>query len=1259
MNRKTVLPENSSLKHLKLWYKFPETTGTSVMDLSGNNFHGTYENLPHWGTGMTGSSFLMGEGNISYITIPKGVLQEVNNITIAARVKWTNNSITNQWLYALGIDSQKYICITPKGNAGKLYSAITYMDGSLNNQNSTGEQGLTAASALSFELWKYLVVTIDAETNTSILYIDGVEVAKNTNITIKPSDLYDAAKDYSGYIGKSFHWDPGFIGEIDDFRLYAAALKEEEVAALTYEGMTDTQIVAVAMADLSIGDTTIVTQNMILPTALYGTNITWKSSDTLHLCDDGSVIRPVEGEAAIKINLSATITKNAVSFTKDFSVTILPVGAAPYKIEVSDMEKGVDIHPNLFGIFFEDINYGLDGGLYPELVQNNSFEYVKSEDDAMIQKQEGLYSWYKLENGGAKATVAIANTSGIHANNPSYLELTAIVAGTGVGVYNTGFPDAPNTAITPTPGMNIVKNDKYNFSLYAKSDDITGPIEVSLTSADGSEVYAFASLNGVTKEWRKLCCVLQPSSSSMTARLQILIKDTGVLDIDMVSLFPQRTWNNRNNGVRYDLGKMLGDMNAKFFRFPGGCLVEGRIITNRYQWKDTVGPLEHRKNNFNNWAFSGEYPYYNQSNGFGFYEYYQLAEDLGAEPVPCINAGISHPAKGTFTPTLIPMEEMSELVQDAVDLVDFANSTDMNNKWAKLRADMGHTEPFHMKYLEIGNENGGSEYYERYKLFSTALRKAHPDIKLIVGGGFGKNDSINLETWSRMQKGMLDADIVDDHYYMGPGVFYDSMNQYDNYDRSLGKVFLGEYASWGNTLENALSEAAYMTHLEENGDVVELAAYAPLFAKKNYTQWGTNAIFFHNSGAYGTVNYYVQKLFMRNVGNITLPSEMIKRGDTRHRIYGGIGLSTNNTAVQFDDIKVIDEDTKAILFCDTFTSDASGWTALEGTWTVANGVIAQTNTSSASAIAYAGNITSDNYTITLRANKISGTNGFSILLGWQDAENYLSLRLGGWENTKSSFEKMTNGRSVMMTPYYDTAKFPRIIDNQWYNIKLVVKGNKVKCYINDLLLFDIVDRIKKGPIYSVSSKDTKTGDIIIKIVNPQSDEQTTEVNLNDIDYINPVGLKTVLKGTNLEASNSFEMPKQIIPVTTKINGISNRNKVTLDPYSLTIFRVRTIPESAPILESVFVAANTSVLEPGDSFRLDIITGKMCDGRDADLGDAEVLYVTDYPELITFDEYGKADIVSDIDKVNELKLYVTVKKDDVTVKSNEVILQLRE
>jgi alpha-L-arabinofuranosidase len=1162
MNHKLELSERDISMHLKLWYQFQETTGTDVLDLSGNNYHGSYGNIPSWGKGMIGSSFITGGSNSSYITIPKGVLKKVNNITIAARVKWTNSSMLNQWIYALGVDSKKYIFATPKGNSGKLYSAISNMDGSFSNQNTTGEQGLAASSVLPIRLWKHLVVTINSETNTSIMYVDGVEITNNSKVTIKPSDLYDASKDCSGYIGKSFHWDPGFSGQIDDFRIYSVALDKDEVAALTYAEMSDTQLVTTALADLSIGDTSIVAQDLVLPTTLYSTDITWKSSDLAHLDNRGRITRPAEGETVVKLDLTATVTKNAVTFTKDFMVTILPSGEAVYKVEVDALGKGVTISSNLFGLFFEDINYGLDGGLYPELVQNKSFEFVKSEDDAMIQKKEGLYAWYKLETGGGKVAIATQSVSGLNVNNPNYLEITAMKAGTGVGVYNTGFPDAPDTAITPTPGMKLVKDDCYYFSLYAKSDDYTGPIEVSLTSEDGLKVYALTSLKGVSAEWKKLSCVLQPSASTSTARLQILMKEAGVLHIDMVSLFPQKTWKNRTNGVRQDLGQMLGDMEPKFFRFPGGCLVEGRVVTNRYQWKDTVGPLEQRKSSFNNWAFSGKYPFYNQSNGFGFYEYFILAEDLGAEPIPCMNAGISHPAKGTFTPTLIPLEEMSELVQDAVDLVDFANCTDMNNPWARLRAEMGHAEPFYMKYLEIGNENGGEEYYQRYQLFSEALRFKYPELKLIADGGFGKNDSINLETWSRVQKGVIDADIVDEHYYIGPGVLYDSMNQYDNYDRRLGKVFLGEYATLGNTLENALSEAAYMTHLEENGDVVELAAYAPLFAKSNYTQWGTDAIFFDNSTAYGTVNYYIQMLFMKNMGHITLPSEIIKRGETGHRIHGAIGFATKNTAVQFEEITVTEDATKVILFRDDFTADASDWTAMGGNWIANNGIFEQADMTSAEAIAYVGKINADNYTVTLRAKKIGGTEGFRIILGHQDEKNYLQLNLGGWGNTKSSFEKIVDGRTIVMTPYYDTAKIPSIIENRWYSIKLRVIGSRIRCYIDELLQFDIVDRLKKGPIYSVASKDINNGDIIIKIVNPLCCEQMIEINMKNTNKINNKnnidreGLKTVLKGTAPESSNSFETPKSIEPVTTKISGINTGNKVNLDPYSLTIFRFR-------------------------------------------------------------------------------------------------------
>lgn len=985
-----------------------------------------------------------------------------------------------------------------------------------------------------------------------------MKIEANTNITIKPSDLYDETIDHSGYIGKPFGWNSPFYGEMDDFRIYDVALNEEQVAALVYEDMTDTQIVTAAKDDLKLEDTDIITQNIKLPTSIYGTDIRWKSSDTSHLDNNGNVTRPLMEEAAIVVDLTATITKNDVSHIKDYAATILPMDAAPYKIEINASEKGADISPYLFGLFFEDINYALDGGLYPELVQNKSFEYLKSEDDAMVQTYAGLHAWYKLERGGGVGSITTASTSSIHPNNPNYLRITATTSGTGVGVYNTGFPDAENTSINPTPSMNIAKNELYNFSLYARSDYYTGPIEVSLTSADGVIVYAKTLIEGVTSEWNKLSCVLQPNESTSTARLQILMKDTGVLDIDMVSLFPQKTWKNRENGVRHDLGKMLYDMKPKFFRFPGGCLVEGRVVSNRYQWKDTVGPLEERKNIHNNWAFTGAYPYYNQSNSFGFYEYFVLSKDLEAEPIPCISAGISHPEKGSFKPTTVPLDEMDELVQDAIDLVDFANSTDMNNKWAKLRADMGHPEPFNMKYLEIGNENGGDEYYERYKLFSDALRRSHPNIKLIVSGGFGMNDDINLATWERMQKGTIDADIVDDHYYIGSEVFYEKMNQYDNYDRNLGTVFVGEYASWGNALHNGLAEATYMTHLVENGDVVELAAYAPLFAKRNYTQWGTDAIFFDNTSAYGTVNYYVQKLFMKNTGDITLTSEIIKRGNTSHKIQGAIGLGSKNTAVEFSNVKVIDNNSAEVIFRDDFSSDGSDWTAMAGTWAINDGVFAQTNTSIPNAHVYTGHIRSENYTLTLKARKTSGAEGILINLGQQDPNNYLRLNLGGWGNTKSGFEKIVDGRVRLMTPYYDRAKYPIVVDNQWYEIKLIVTGNRVKCYINNELQFDIIDRIKSGPVYCVVSKENTTGDIIVKVTNPQNTKQMVALNFNNIDYINPIGLKTVLKGNDLNDANTFDNPRNIVPVTVRINAVSGTNKVELEPYSFTIFRLSTV-----------------------------------------------------------------------------------------------------
>ncbi|MDQ6417888.1 alpha-L-arabinofuranosidase C-terminal domain-containing protein [Paenibacillus sp. LHD-117] len=1142
-----------NMKNLKLWYRFDRNDDSIVKDFSGNGFDGVCFNSPTWGTGLSGDSMKFTGGtassNAPYVAIPNGVLKNMEQVTIASRIKWTGNGTANQWIFAIGSHTERYLFATPKGNPGTCYAAIRN-DADLAS-TTLGEQGVASSSQLVEGAWIHVALTMDPAAKTCVLYLEGKEVARNSQMTKNIAELCDTNQDWAGYIGKSFFDDPYFEGEIDDFRIYDIALSSERIAEIQEEGLEDADVVLAVKQDLQFNDLDIVTNHLVLPNRLYGATIDWCSDKSEYLTLEGIVSRPIAGQQAAVISLEATISKGTEVDKKRFTVRVLPENEAPFRLVVNAGRKEVDIHPNLFGLFFEDINYSLDGGLYPELVQNGSFEFLRSSENALVQTYDGLHAWHKLERAGSSVSITTADTNGLHENNPNYLEIISHESGT--GIYNIGFPDEPGNS---TPGMRIVQGERYLCSFFARGVDYSGSIEIGITSADGVVDYAASTIEGVFGDWKKFSCVLEPTGSSSTARLQLVMTSAGILHLDMVSLFPERTWKNRENGVRNDLGEMLNDMGAKFFRFPGGCLVEGRVIENRYKWKETVGLLETRKQTFNQWSFRPEYPHYNQSFGFGFYEYFQLAEDLGAEPIPCLNAGISHhDAAGRVT--MVPMERMGEVVQDALDLIDFANGTDMTNQWAKLRSDMGHPEPFHLKYLEIGNENGGPEYYERYKLFSEALRASHPEIKLIVGGGFTKNDAINLETWSRMQRGDIDADIVDDHYYLDPNDFYNSMNLYDNYDRNLGTVFVGEYASRGNRMENALAEAAYMTHLEENGDVVELAAYAPLLAKHNYMQWAPDAIFFTNETCYGTPNYYVQKLFMRNVANYTLLWELIRNGKAAHKIQGAIGLGSNRTSVEFTNLTVINDDSGAILLSDDTSNDRLQWSVSTGIWGFSNGVCAQTNPLASNALIYTGNFQANNYTLTVRARKTAGEEGFVIHLGQRDSENYIRLTLGGWGNSKSAFEKIVNGKTSLMTPYFDTVQYPTIETGEWYDIRLTVRSNRVQCYVRGDLVFEIVDRPKTGPVYATAGKDESSGDIVVKLVNPHDVKQTIDVVLNDAGVVCPEGVKTVLKGNGPDDTNTLEHPTQIVPLTTTIDGLGNENSISLDPYSLTLVRFRT------------------------------------------------------------------------------------------------------
>ncbi len=522
------------------------------------------------------------------------------------------------------------------------------------------------------------------------------------------------------------------------------------------------------------------------------------------------------------------------------------------------------ISKDLFGIFIEDLNYTADGGLYAEMVQNRSFEYSLSDVDLHEYYKKGQWhpftAWEFLKKGNAIATLSLETEHPLNVNNRHYAAVEVFTTGKqGAGLRNTGYH-----------GMVVREGEQYDFSVFLRTRQ-DGEAMVRLT--EGDSVLAEATIRMGGEGWRKYETVLTSAKNSEQAAVEILFQQQGRVDVDMLSLFPQNTFRKRKNGLRADLAQILADLHPAFVRFPGGCLTHGDGLNNIYRWKHTIGPVEQRKEDYNIWN-------YRQSMGLGFYEYFQLCEDIGAKPLPVLAAGVSCQNSARLRGTgqqAIPMEEMDEYVQDMLDLIEWANG-DTASVWGRRRAEAGHPEPFNLEYIGIGNEDHITPAFkERFFMIQQAIKARYPEMKVVGTVGPNPDDWDWREGWAFARE--TNPDLVDEHYYRPPQWFLDNLRRYDNYDRAQSKVYVGEYASRGNTVFNAIAEAAYLTALERNGDVVTLSSYAPLLARIGDTQWNPDLIYFDKKDVYPTVNYYVQQLFACNRGD-TYIEDVVKGIET-------------------------------------------------------------------------------------------------------------------------------------------------------------------------------------------------------------------------------------------------------------------------------------------------------------------------------------------------------------------------------------------
>jgi alpha-L-arabinofuranosidase len=765
-------------------------------------------------------------------------------------------------------------------------------------------------------------------------------------------------------------------------------------------------------------------------------------------------------------------------------------GRAQSRISVQLDKPGHPVSPTLWGLFFEDINHSTDGGIYPELVRNRSFEDADQPESWRISNSTG--------------ETAIDSSKPLNPYNRHSLQVKLNGSAT---IENDGYW-----------GMNITQGATYLFSVAARaSEGFASPLTVRLVGGTDTEL-ARGEITGLTGDWKYYRIELTATGSDPKARLQLSAAGRGTMHLDMVSLLPKTSW--KSHGLRPDLANMLEALKPAFMRFPGGCWVEGDDMAHMNHWKETIGDMDVRVPLYNIWGYWA-------THGMGFYEYLQLSEDLGAAPLFCVNVGMSHRET-------VPMARMGQWVQDALDALDYANAP-TNSVWGALRSQHGHPEPFNLRYLEIGNENGGPDYAARWPLFYRAIKSRYPEVQLIA------------DVWGSYPQDPR-PDLVDEHYYNNPEFFMRQANRYDSYDRQGPKVFVGEYAvtqgcGQGN-LRGAVGEAAFMTGLERNSDIVAMASYAPLFVNLNHRKWNPDLINFDSASVYGLPSYYVQQLFSQNRGDVILPTTVESPlAETPFRT-GAVGLGTWKTRAEFKDLRVTQGD--KVLLAPDFTQGLDNWKLLGGgDWHAAGGALRQ-DSEAEFVRAVIGDKSWTNYVITVKARKLAGQEGFLVLFRVNNDDDKCWWNIGGWNNSQHGIE--LNETLAQVPGHIETGR--------WYDIRVEVKEQNIKCFLDGKLVHDF-NQAGLPSLFASATHDQKTGQVILKVVNGNDQAMETEINLQGAKKLAPTGQEIVLTSERPTDENSLAQPTKVAPKTQPLTVPGPSFHRTFPGNSVTVLRIGT------------------------------------------------------------------------------------------------------
>jgi alpha-L-arabinofuranosidase len=819
-------------------------------------------------------------------------------------------------------------------------------------------------------------------------------------------------------------------------------------------------------------------------------------------------------------------------------------------LSVDFSQKGTTIPSSMYGVFFEEISHAGDGGLYAELIQNRGFEdkdtvpTCKIENGYLIPPRKPNYlkektgdwklawdtfdkwpGWSLRAKGLAKGFMKLTTAGPLNAATPHSMEMQIVraVPQEQVELVNSGYW-----------GIAVKKDEAYHVRFYLKADNsYAGTVTVKLRNHDDGIIAKQELTLKSTGEWTEYTCTLVPRANETKARFMLGFNATGKVWVDFVSMFPEKTFKNRPNGLREDVATMIAGLKPAFVRWPGGCIVEGLTLEDRVKWKETLGDPVNRPGVFDLWGYRNSY-------GFGYHEYLQFCEDIGAAAMFVCNAGLSCAyCNGDYCAD----EDVPSYVKDVLDAIEYAIG-DTTTVWGAKRAANGHSAPFPLRYVEIGNENYGPLYARRFNVFYKTIKEKYPDITVISTLRFDPELSMLGRT-----------DMIDPHFYVQPEWFYGNADLFDHKQpRPDFKVYVGEYAAnrgVGNgNMNAALSEAAFMTGMERNSDLVTMCSYAPLIENSNARNWPVNLIWLKSNQVFGRSSYYVQQLFAQNRPDVNLKTDLQLTGTDlpKEKFKGSVGLGSSKTQVVYKDFMV--EVGNATEYHADFVNHQNDWEPVRGHWRLEAGNYVQGDLEAHRA-SFLRNRLFENCTVEVKAKKNKGEEGFVLLFGGVDAENYYQFNVGGYGNKKITLEKVEGSSSLVVS---DSIPFT-VEENRWYTLRITIKGDEVNCLVDDkpVLNYTIKELEKR---YAVAGFDQSKNEIVVKVVNAESIPFKTNVKLSNTGVIDSKGEAITLSAKSKNEENTFKNPMDIYPETSVYKGFSNEFTMEFKPYSLTVLRIK-------------------------------------------------------------------------------------------------------